>query len=160
MALATGSLTAPASTVQYGGVPGVAVFPETFFVPLASGSTVYQGSLVVLNPSGLAQPAGSATGVVIGRCEPGLGGVSVNVGAGAINYNTGANGITVREGCFLWNKTGALTQANFGSLVYAYNDNTVTAAAGVLSIAGVFVGLDSATQSLAMVLTTVGTNLL
>lgn len=163
MANATGSLAQARSTLQYGGVPGVNVLPETFFVPVASGQTVYQGSLIVLNPSGLAQPAGSATGIIVGRMEPGLGGVSsVTSTANSVTYATGANGITVREGCFLWNIAAGQTVGpqSFGALVYAYNDNTITPTAGVLSIAGVCVGLDSATQSQAMVLTTCFTSLL
>ena len=154
MALATGSLTAPRSTTQYGGVPGVNVLPETWFLPVASGVTVYQGSLIVVS-AGLAAPAGSVTGVVVGRMEPGIGGVSsVTSTSSSITYSTGANGITVREGCFLWNLTGAAPV--WGAKCYAYNDNTVTATAGGLSAAGYFVGLDSATQSMPMVLTVLG----
>ena len=163
MALATGSLATPRSTLQYGGVPGVNVLPETFFVPVASGQTVYQGSLIVLNPSGLAEPAGSVTGTVVGRMEPGNGGVSVVTStSSSITYATGANGITVREGCFLWDiAAGQVVNAStVGALVYAYNDHTITLTATSNSIAGVCCGLDSATQSQAMVLTTVFTSLL
>ena len=49
-----------------------------------------------------------------------------------------------------------LEVAGFGEKVYVYDDHSVTATAGSSACAGYFVGLDSATQSQAMVITILG----
>ena len=145
-------LTAPRSTSAYGRVPGVNVLPQTFYLPVAASTTIYQGSLVTVNSSGYAIPAVAGTGgVVVGRCAAGPGGLSVNTAVGA-----GSVSVTVEQGCFLWDNPDPLTFANFGVKVYALTDHSVTATAGSNAAAGYFVGLDSATGTQAMVVSILG----
>jgi predicted RecA/RadA family phage recombinase len=145
-------LTAPRSTNAYGRVPGVNVLPQTFYLPMAASTTIYQGALVTVNSSGYAIPAVSGTaGTVVGRCAAGPGGQSTFTSVAAASQY-----VTVEQGCFMWNNPDPLTFANFGAKVYATSDNSVSATAGSNAAAGYFVGLDSATSSQAMVITILG----
>lgn len=146
-------LTAPRSTNAYGRVPGVNVLPTSFYLPVDANTTIYQGALVVVKSNGYAAPAvAGQAGVVVGRCASGPGGVSANVNGAT----AGAISVTVEQGCFMWDNPDPLTFANFGAKVYAVTDHGVTATAGSNAAAGFFVGLDSATQSQAMVITVLG----
>jgi len=146
-------LNTPRSTNAYGRVPGPSVLPTSFYLPVAASTTIYQGSLVTVNSSGYAIPAVAGTGgTVVGRCASGPGGQSVF----ANGTTAGAISVTVEPGCFMWDNPDPLTFANFGAKVYAVTDHGVTATAGSNAAAGFFVGLDSATQSQAMVITVLG----
>jgi hypothetical protein len=151
-------LSAPRSTLAYGRVPGVNVLPQTFYLPMAANTTIYQGALVTVNSSGYAIPAASGTaGTVVGRCAAGNGGQSVFANTTAAGFGAAAAlSVTVEQGTFLWNNPDPLTFANFGVKVYATSDNGVSATAGSNAAAGFFVGLDSATGTQAMVITILG----
>lgn len=110
-----------------------------FAAPVAAAVTVHAGAMMVLNATGYAQPATTATGLVIlGRAEE------------AIDNADGADGdetVTVRRGVFRWeNSAGAdeLTRAQIGDSCYIVDDQTVakTDATGTRSVAGVVVDLD------------------
>lgn len=99
-------------------------------------NTIYQGSLVVLNAAGFAEPGTTATGkIAVGRAKK----TSVNAGsAGAVN-------IEVEEGIFKWANAGGdpIVAATRGSLAYITDDQTVNVTATGKSAAGKVVQLDS-----------------
>lgn len=148
-----GALTAPRSTPQYGGSP-FGVLPETMSFTVSAGVTLYQGALAVVSAStGTVQPMTSAGSLVVaGRCEAGNGGVS-SFAAGVA--------ATIRQGAFLWNNGAGhlLAAANFGTLCYGDNDNTVSTNSSSQSVAGIFLGIDPVSLY-AIVLTTWGCQLL
>jgi hypothetical protein len=134
----------------------VNVIPSSFYLPITAGATLYQGGLAVfIAASGLSEASTGQAGVIVGRVAVGNGGQSTFVNTvGNANYAASA---TVEPGCFLWNNTSSLTTlANFGALVYADSDQSVTSTAGSNAKAGYFVGTDSATGTQAMVLTILG----
>lgn len=145
-------LTAARSTLAYGRVPGVNVLPQTFYLPLAASTTVYQGALVTMTSTGLVNAVAGTGGVVVGRVAAGPGGASSTVSTTA-----NVTFVTVDQGCFLWDNTSTLTTyANFGTKVYADTNHSVTSTAGSNAAAGYFVGTDSATGSQAMVVSILG----
>ncbi len=148
-------LTAPRpGTEAYGRVPGVNVIPQTWSLPQAANTTMYQGGLAVVVNGFVQEAAAGQAGTVVGKVAAGNGGQSVyTTGASA---GAGENLVTIEQGCFMWDNPDPLTFANFGSKVYAADDHSVTATAGGNAAAGFFVGLDSATGTQAMVLTILG----
>lgn len=149
-------LTAARPTLAYGRTAGVNVIPSSFYLPITAAQTVYQGELVVFVTAAGLQPAATGqAGVVVGRVAVGNGGQATFTNTvGNANY---ANAATVEPGCFLWDNTSNLTTlANFGALVYADSDHSVTSTAGSNAKAGYFVGTDSATGTQAMVITILG----
>lgn len=146
-------LSAYRTTLPYGRVPGVNVLPQTFAIPQAANSTMYQGGLAAV-VSGYAQEAASGqAGTIVGKVAGWQGGVS-SVAVVAASPTT--NLVTLEQGCFMWDNPDPLTYANFGVKVYAKSDHEVTATAGSNAAAGYFVGLDSATGLQAMVITILG----
>src|SRR5678809_906181 len=104
------ALSADRNTPEMGSL----VQPKTMNYPVATATTIYKGSLVVLNSGGFAEPATSATGKIsVGRAVQQV-------------VNSGANGaltVQVEQGVFKWAVNGsAITQGNINSLVYAYDD--------------------------------------
>lgn len=98
-------------------------------------TTIYQGSLVVLN-AGYAAPGSTATGLIaVGRAKT----TSVNSGA------DGAVEIEVDEGIFKWANAGgdALVAADVGALAYITDDQTVNKTATGKSAAGRLYRIDS-----------------
>jgi hypothetical protein len=96
--------------------------------PVKGATTIYQGSLVVLN-AGYAAPGTTATGLIaIGRARTTV----VNAGA------DGAAFIEVEEGTFRWiNASGdPILAANLGAAVYITDDQTVNITATGKSVAG------------------------
>ena len=153
--MAATPLTAPRLTQAYGRVPGVNVLPQTFAVPQGTGA-MYQGGLAMV-VAGYAQEAvGSQAGTVVGRVAAGNGGQSVFPAPTTPSLTNTAQFITIEQGCFMWDNPDPITNAGFGEKVYVYDDHSVTATAGSNACAGYFVGLDSATQSQAMVITILG----
>jgi hypothetical protein len=118
-------LTAERSTTKISGLP----LPPTQGWPMKGSTTIYKGSLVMLN-GGYAAPGAAATGrVAVGR-------------AAETKTNSGADGavdIAVEPGIFVWdNLAGNLvTQAIAGTVCYADDDHTVTSLATGRSPAGV-----------------------
>ena len=105
--------------------------------PVAASTTIYAGSLVALNTSGLAVPAANTAGlVVVGRCAKKADNASG--AASAIN-------VIVETGAFYFvNGTATIAQADVGRPCFVEDDQTVgdTATAGV--IAGIIRSVDSA----------------
>lgn len=94
---------------------------------MAASTTIYQGSLVGLNASGLLVPM---TAVATLKC----------VGRAEETKTSGASGVTmckVYAGCFKWaNGAAPAVAASRGALAYAEDDQTVGITAGSLSVAG------------------------
>lgn len=89
----------------------------TFSHPVAAGAVIYFGALIVLNASGYAEPATTATG------KKGLGRADA-----AVSNAGGANGavtVPVRRGCFRYGNDGNVTRAHIGGSAYAVDDQTV-----------------------------------
>ena len=151
-------LTAFRPTDSDGRVPGVNIFPQTVYLPMAASTTIYAGSLVLVNSSGYAVPAGQGVaGCVVGRCGVGDGTGNTNVGQTSFTSVAAASiYITVENGTFLWNNPDPLTFANFGAKVYAASDNSVSETANSNGAAGYFIGVDTATGTQAMVVTFLG----
>jgi hypothetical protein len=110
-------------------------------------TTIYQGSLVVLN-AGYAVRGSTATSLVaIGRAKR----TTVNAGAdGAVPVDNTGLGIgtayiEVDEGTFKWLNSGtdAVVAADVGAVVYIEDDQTVSHTSTGKSVAGVCVRLDS-----------------
>jgi hypothetical protein len=124
------ALAAARNTPEMADVPRV---PMSW--PVKGATTIYQGSLVVLN-AGYAAPGATATGLIaIGRAEETV----VNPGA------DGALQVRVKEGVFPWvNASGdPLLAANLGGLAYITDDQTVNVTATGKSVAGRLVKLET-----------------
>ncbi len=126
------ALTADRDTLRLEGA-------ERFVFPVKAATTIYAGSLVVLD-AGYAAPGRTATGLrAIGRAEARV----ANAGA------AGAEKIEVRRGCFRFGNSGggdliALTEV--GAACYIVDDQTVakTDGSGTRSIAGIVRDVDTA----------------
>lgn len=85
--------------------------------PVAAGAVIYFGALIVLNSSGYAEPATTATGKKgLGRAD-----AAVSNAAGA----NGAVSVPVRRGCFRFANDGNVTRAHIDGSAYAVDDQTV-----------------------------------
>jgi hypothetical protein len=110
---------------------------------LAASQTIYQGSLVCRNASGLAVPAADTAGLVLAGVSFGdkrNGTSSVTSTATSTHYVS-----LRRRGCFLFAAAG-LTVADIGKKVYVADDQTVQLAPTNVE-AGYLVGIDSATEA-------------
>ena len=109
-----------------------------FSFPVAASTTIYAGSLVVLDGLGNAKPGGVATGLItVGRAERRV----VNAGL------AGAEVVPVQRGIFRWGNSAAgdlITAAEIGDACYIVDDQTVakTSAGGTRSPAGLVVDVD------------------
>lgn len=110
---------------------------ELVSVPVATGVTIFAGSLVVANSSGFAAPGSVATThTYLGRAEEKV----VNPGAnGAVSV------LVRRKKAFKWaNKAGDLvTQALLGKSCYIEDDQTVRLTATGASVAGIVIAVES-----------------
>lgn len=107
--------------------------------PVATNVTIFQGSIVVVNSTGNAAPATTATGLrAVGRSTEY---VQNNPGA------AGAKTVRVDKGCFWFaNQAGDLvTRADLQQNCYLVDDQTVarTSATSTRSIAGRVVDVDA-----------------
>jgi hypothetical protein len=104
---------------------------------VAATTTIYAGSLVMID-GGYAKPAATATGkVVLGRARQ-----TVDNSAGAAGDKT----VEVERGTFKWtNATAgdAIAQANVWADAYALDDQTVTITATGRSKAGKIVAIEA-----------------
>lgn len=109
------------------------------YLSLTQGSnTIYAGSMVALDSSGVALPAADASGyIVVGRAER----TSANVGADYSATKT----ITVRRGVFRWANGSSLAAADIGDLAYVSDDQTVASPTGLTHdvVAGLIVDVDA-----------------
>jgi len=108
-----------------------------FHHPVAAGVIIYAGALVVLDASGNAAPATTATGLTpAGRAEE----LAGNAGgaAGDVFINT-------RKGVFQFANDGTIDRANIGDGAYFVDDQTLADndGTGTRSAAGVIVDVDS-----------------
>jgi hypothetical protein len=109
--------------------------------PVAAATVIYAGSLVVLDASGDAVPASTATGLIV----RGIAQEHVDNGAGA----AGDLRVETRRGVFrLANSAAAdlITRAEIGDTAYIVDDQTVakTDGTGTRSAAGVIRDVDAA----------------
>ncbi len=109
--------------------------------PILAATTIWQGSIVVVDSDGYAKPGVTATGL---KCV-GVANTSV-VNSGA----SGAANITVDEGIYQVGNGDGITIANVGDLCYISDDQTVTKGNTNQSICGVISAVDSAGVWVAM----------
>lgn len=110
---------------------------DEFNHPVAASTTIFMGSLIVLDASGDAEPATTATGkVCIGRAEE-----AVDNSAGAAGDKT----VQVRKGAFHFGNDGSIDRANIGDTAYLVDDQTLadTDGTGTRSAAGTIVDVDA-----------------
>lgn len=104
-------------------------------IGVATGTTIYAGSLVAINAAGFAVPAADATGLkAVGRAE-----TTVVNGGG-----NGAVTVVVKRGVFCWANGDSFTIADVGTVAYVADDATVQKAGTATYdiIAGVIVAVD------------------
>jgi hypothetical protein len=125
------ALAAARSTVRWGGGG-----PERLYeLQMAASTTIFQGSLVCLNASGLLVPGSTATTLrALGRAEE--------------TKVSGASGVTrckVSTGVFKYANDGGdpVTAAARGAVCYITDDQTVSITSTGKSVAGVVVEVDS-----------------
>ena len=112
---------------------------DTQDYPVATGVTIYQGSLVALSATGYATPgAAAATLFALGRAK------STVTNAGT----DGAETVAVETGTFKWANSAAgdaITQAEVGDFCWIVDDQTVakTSNSGARSRAGRITAVDS-----------------
>lgn len=103
----------------------------SFVYRVAPGKTVFAGSLVAVDSSGLAQPAKEATGLVcVGRAE---------------NRAMEGQPVTCKRGVFLFNHTGDITPAHIHEKCWLVDDQTVSSSSGTnsRSVAGIIVNVET-----------------
>lgn len=118
-------------------VDQVGDYPSLIQVGVDGGAdAIYEGAMVTcLKASGYAVPAGTASaGAVQGVAK-----FYVDNSAGS----DGALSVDLLQGLFWRPNGGNITQAHYGKVVYAADDQTLTSTAGTNSVAGVCVGVDS-----------------
>lgn len=122
------ALTAPRLTREYAD-------NSIYDFTVAATYAIYEGSLVMLNASGLARPGAAATG---------------QTAAGkALNGAAAGEVVRVKRGVFRWANSAAgdaIAAADWGATVYIVDDQTVakTDGSGARSVAGVCRGVDAA----------------
>lgn len=108
--------------------------------PVAASTTIYAGAIVVLDSSGNAEPASTATGLIVrGVAEE----TAVNSGSTA-----GAVSVRSRPGIFRFANSGTtdeIKRTEIGDDCYLVDDQTVakTSATDTRSVAGKVVDVDS-----------------
>jgi hypothetical protein len=101
-------------------------------VPVKAATTIFQGSIVMIN-AGFAQPAAVATGLlIVGMAEETV----VNAGA------NGALNVRVRRGVFKW-ANADFVAADLYTTAYANDDQTVSKVLTGKSAVGKVVQIDS-----------------
>jgi hypothetical protein len=106
--------------------------PVLLTYPVAATTSIFAGSIVALNASGLAVPASATLGLkVIGRCERQVLNLATGGTVSPDGIATGAAGsinVEVHQGAFYYfaNPDSTFTAADFGANVYAADDNTIS----------------------------------
>jgi hypothetical protein len=103
------------------------VLPDLIQSGVAAATTIYGGTMVMINSSGYAVPAAPGTagalGAVVGRAQRQAANTTAN------GYGTaGSLQVLIDRGAFWYNLNAdsTVTIANFGASVYASDDNTVS----------------------------------
>lgn len=107
-------------------------------LPMAASSTVYAGSMVMLDGGYAKAGADSATGV-------GVFGIALST----VDNSAGSAGdlsVIVQEGRYLM-ATGAITQADVGAIAYVSDDATAETTTANSMKAGIVVAVESATEA-------------
>ena len=110
---------------------------RSFADPVAAGVVIRAGALVVLDASGNAKPAVTATGLKgRGRARE------------TVDNSTGAAGdvvAPVERGCFAYANDGTVTRAHIGGSAFAVDDQTVapTDGGGTRSAVGIIRNVDA-----------------
>jgi hypothetical protein len=110
---------------------------KLFVHPVAAGKIFFVGALAVLNATGFAEPATTATG------KKGLGRATLAVSnAGGAD---GAETVEVERGCFRYANDGTVTRAHIDGNAYAVDDQTVapTDGTGTRSAVGIIRDVDA-----------------
>ena len=95
---------------------------RSYLDPVAAGVKLYAGAIAVLDASGNAKPAVTATGLVArGRVES-----QVDNTAGA----AGALSVRIESGVFGYKTDGSIDRTHIGKTVYLVDDQTVAATDG------------------------------
>lgn len=108
---------------------------KTLVLPVAAGKKIFEGSLVVIDADGMAQPATKAENLkAVGRCE-----TYVDNSDG----NDGDVTVVVRRGVFIWDNDAdnSVTAAHVLGDAYILDDCTVTSASTGSSKAGKVLGV-------------------
>jgi hypothetical protein len=126
------ALTAERDTPQIGNGG------KSLVLPVKGSTTIYQGSLVVLDADGYAKPGSTATGLTAaGRAEETV----ANSGA------DGAVSIRVTRGVFVFNNSATTANKITGAGVlkncYIEDDQTVTSVSTGASVAGKVIRVDA-----------------
>lgn len=101
--------------------------------PLVTGSTVYEGGMVMLDTTGKVERGGGATATgkyVLGRAKT------------SKVVSVAGDRMEIEQGIFRWANAGAIAEANIGDLCYADDDQTVSLTNTNVP-AGRIVGVDS-----------------
>lgn len=130
------ALTAARSTLVWG-----TAYLASRAVPCADNVKFYPGCLVVVNASGLAEPATAAASKIAAGCYRG----SKVLDNTVVGHAASAFLVPIDMGCFKWdNKGGDLcTQALVGAAVYIEDDHTVRLTSTSSSAAGKMHALDA-----------------
>jgi len=112
--------------------------------PQKGSTTIYQGSIVMVNATGYALPGATATGSVGAGVAKSNGGLDRWANAGS----DGASNVDVEEGIFKFGNSSAgdaITKAEVGKLCYIVDDQTVakTDGTGTRSKAGLVEYVDT-----------------
>lgn len=104
---------------------------------VAASQRIFQGAVVVLNATGFAEPASTATGLI-----------ARGIAQGQVDNSQGADGdeaITCRRGVSLLVNDGSVTRADIGADAYLVDDQTVanTDGTGTRSVAGEIIDVDT-----------------
>lgn len=121
------ALTKPRATLSRAG--------DQLHDPLKANTTIYAGALVVLDATGYAVSASTATGLKVrGVAQETV----VNSGS------NGARGIRVDKGTFLFNQDNSIKRTHIEGTAYIVDDNTVSATNGTntRSAAGKIIDID------------------
>lgn len=108
-------------------------------VPMKANAIVYEGCLVAVDASGYAVNVTAATALIV-----------LGIANNSVDNTGGSNGalnvdVLCVQGLFINSGSDAVTQASYGSTVYAADNDTIakTNGSSTLSAAGICTGVDS-----------------
>lgn len=108
---------------------------EQFEYPCAASKTFYPGAIIVLDSSGNAEPATTATGkICVGRC---------NETVAFTSTSAAAERVKVEAGCFKFVNGETITKAHIGDVCYADDDQTLMRTSTGRSAVGAIIDVES-----------------
>jgi len=110
---------------------------EDYSHPVAAGTLIYAGAIVMLNATGYAQPGATATGLT-----------PAGIAQAQVDNSGGADGdvnVPVRRGVFRLGNDGTVARVDIGGTAYVVDDQTVADndGAGTRSALGTIVDVDA-----------------